>query len=607
MSERRPRTQRFKTSAKRDLLLILLAVGVTYGLASTFDLFEWLTSVTRAQERWRLDGVISSLALLAIALGVFGVRRWLELNAETRQRLIDLDELAASEARYRNLVEVPSLGVMLLDLAGRYVYVNPKMEELTGYTPEEFYSDTRIGWRLTRREDHRSGLLAVQNATRGTTTTNVEFRLIHKNGETRWAAGSCFPVFDADGAVRGVEVIVIDITTSKRLEERLRQSQKMEAIGQLGAGVAHNFNNLLQGILGCLELAASGPASATRRYLSDAMAMSLRGAAIVKQLMLLTRQHGGEETVVFDLGSVIQDVVQVCSSTFDPRITIDSAVGESVSVAGDRAQIEQVFLNLCLNARDAMARSRHPSPSMAIDVDLQSISDGNCAGSGILERSGTYVRTRITDQGIGMDEETQRRAFEPFFTTKEVGKGTGLGLSTAYGIVEQHGGWIECDSNLGQGTVFSVFLPVAPATETLSPAPPTRPSHALERGSETILLIDDEETVRTTIARMLRRVGYTVLESADGRDGLALFDQERARIDLILLDLSMPHMSGEEVLEELRARDADIAIVLLTGHEPDEQLMAHVHGVITKPVPFLELSDEIQAVLDRQSSRRPAS
>ncbi len=586
----------FGSSAKKDLVLTLLGCAVAYCLVSYFDLFDTLASLTQAQSRWPLEELVTGLVALALALGVFSFRRWRELNEETRQRLLDLGRLETSEARYRNLVEMPSLGVMLIDLSGRYVYVSPKMEELTGYTPEEFYSDTRIGWRLTRGEDHRGGLSAFRNAVRGETTTNQGFRLIHKNGEVKWATGSCFPVFDVDGEVRAVEVIVIDITTSKRLEERLRQSQKMEAIGQLGAGVAHNFNNLLQGIHGSLELAASGSPAETQRYLGDAMDMSLRGAAIVKQLLVLTRKPVDEGRVVFDFASVVEGVYRVCISTFDRKISIHLETGPLLPVCGHPEQIEQVVLNLCLNARDAMAESRHPSPSMAIEVDVQTLrGDGSNP-----ERAGEFIRARITDQGIGMDEETQRRAFEPFFTTKEVGKGTGLGLSTAYGIVEQHGGWIDCESKPGEGSTFALFLPASPPAEPLPTQAQETPRRAVVSNTETILLVEDEATVRRTIALMLERAGYKVLESADGQEGLNTFDRERGVIDLVLLDLSMPRMSGEEVLEELRSRDDKVSIVLLTGHEPDPELIDRVQAVIIKPVAFQELRDGIRDALDQR-------
>ena len=223
MSERHYSFSNFASNAKKNLVLTLFGCAAAYCLVSYFDLFDGLASLT--QNRWPLEELVTGLVALALALGLLSFRRWRELNEETRQRLLDLGRLEASEARYRNLVEMPSLGVMLMDLSGRYVYVSPKMEELTGYSPEEFYSDTRIGWRLTRGEDHRGGLSAFRNAVQGETTTNQGFRLIHKNGEVRWATGSCFPVFDAEGDVRAVEVIVIDITTSKRLEERLRQSE----------------------------------------------------------------------------------------------------------------------------------------------------------------------------------------------------------------------------------------------------------------------------------------------------------------------------------------------------------------------------------------------
>ncbi len=581
-------------------MLTALGAAVAVSLVSYFDLFDGMASLIRAQTRWPLEEIVTGLVALALVLGIFSFRRWRELNEETRQRALDLARLAASEARYRNLVEMPSLGVMLMDLSGRYVYVSPKVEELTGYTPEEFYSDTRIGWRLTRAEDHRGGLSAFRNAAKGETTTNQGFRLIHKSGEVKWATGSCFPVFDADGEVSAVEVIVIDITTSKRLEERLRQSQKMEAIGQLGAGVAHNFNNLIQGIHGSLELAVSGSPSETRRYLSDAMDMSLRGAAIVKQLLVLTRQPADEHKDVFDVADVIEDVYQVCRSTFDRKINIHLDADSLPPLCGHPEQIEQVVLNLCLNARDAMAESRHPSPSMTIEVDVHTVRSDDAADNP--ERAGEFIRVRITDQGIGMDEETRRRAFEPFFTTKEVGQGTGLGLSTAYGIVEQHGGWIDCDSRPGEGSTFSVFLPASPRASLPPAKAEETPRRAVVSNTETILLVEDETAVRTTIALMLRRAGYTVLEGSDGREGLNLFDRERAAVDLVLLDLSMPTMSGEEVLEELRARDERVTVVLLTGHEPDLELIDRVQAVIMKPVTFQQLCDRIRDALDRRPS-----
>lgn len=605
MSERLTKSANFGSRAKKDLVLIAVGATVAFCLVSYFDLFDGLASLTQAKSRWPLEEILTALVVLAIALGVFSFRRWRELNEETRQRLLDLEKLAASEARYRNLVEMPSLGVMLMDLSGRYVYVSPKMEELTGYTPEEFYSDTRIGWRLTRGEDHRSGLSAFKHAVQGETTTNQGFRLIHKNGEIRWATGSSFPVFDADGKVRAVEVIIIDITTSKRLEERLRQSQKMEAIGQLGAGVAHNFNNLLQGIYGSLELAATGPPSEVQRYLADATDVSRRGAAIVKQLLVLTRHPADEGRVVFDLRNVIEDVCRVCHSTFDRKITIHLEASTVPTICGHPEQIEQVVLNLCINARDAMADSRYPSPSMTIAVDVQTLPDDAITCN--LERTGEFIRARVTDQGIGMDEETQRRAFEPFFTTKDVDKGTGLGLSTAYGIVEQHGGWIDCESVLGEGSTFSIFLPVSAGTEAppAQPVDPPPPRSSPKRNTETILLVEDEDAVRRTIALMLERAGYTVFEGTDGLEGLTIFDGERDGIDLVLLDLSMPKMSGEELLEELRSRDADIPIVLITGHEPDPSLAERVQAVIAKPVAFQELSERIRHALDRVDPSSP--
>ena len=281
-------------------------------------------------------------------------------------------------------------------------------------------------------------------------------------------------------------------------------------------------------------------------------------------------------------------------------MTIRHLEAESVPpVCGHPEQIEQVVLNLCLNARDAMADSRHPAPSLTIEVDVQTVHGDTAGNTG---RSGDFVRARITDQGVGMDEETQRRAFEPFFTTKEIGKGTGLGPSTAYGIAEQHGGWIDCESKPGKGSTFSVFLPVSMEESVQSAPPPTEqpPPRTTGPVTETILLVEDGDTLRRTITLMLRRVGYKVLESSNGKEGLEVLSREPSAIDLILLDLSMPMMSGEEVLEELRTRNHDIPVILLTGHEPEPELIDQVQAVIMKPVAFKPLRDQIRSAIDQR-------
>ena len=278
-------------------------------------------------------------------------------------------------------------------------------------------------------------------------------------------------------------------------------------------------------------MASSGPPENTHRHLADTIDMSRRGAAIVKQLLVLTRQPVGEGRVVFDFLKVVADVCQVCRSTFDPKMTIRHLQAESVPpVCGHPEQIEQVVLNLCLNARDAMTDSRHPSPSLTIEVDVQTVR-GDAAGN--TSRSGYLVRARLTDQGVV--------------------KATGLGLYTAYGIAGQHGGWIDCESKPGEGSTFSVFLPVSVEESAQSARPPVEqpPPRTTRPVTETILLVENEDTVRRSITLMLRRVVYKVLESSNGKEGLEVLDREPSAIDLILLDLSMAMVSGEDVLEEL--------------------------------------------------------
>ena len=535
------------------------------------------------------------IAALATGFGILSLLLWRELQRKRHLHDEDIRRLSTSESRYRTLVESPNLGVILMELDGRILYVSPKIEELTGYTPAEFYGKRRMPWRITHREDHPIGVKAFRQAANGTPAPRQEFRLMHKNGEYRWAAGSTFPVYDADEIIRSVQVIVEDITTSKRLEEQLRHSQKMEAVGQLSAGIAHNFNNMLQGIQGSLDLATEASGSEAKDYLEGAAGMARRAAAIVKQLVLFARPGKEALKAFVNVPAVIANVNQVCSTAFDRNIGMRITIADSLpTVLGDATQIEQALLNLCLNARDALAE--HPSPSIRIEVDLCAIpADRPYPPPGT--RPGSYLRFAVRDEGIGMSRETQSRVFEPFFTTRELGKGTGLGLSTAYGIVRQHGGWIDCDSVPGVGTTFTVYLPASEPGKA-EPAPPSREvAEEIPRGSETILVIEDEERIRRTVSKMLAQCGYNVLLSADGEEGLEVFGRERENIDLVLLDLSMPKLSGEQTLIELTALDDSARVVIFTGRSAEADGLP-VKDVIHKPVTMQELASAVRRNLD---------
>ncbi len=438
------------------------------------------------------------------------------------------------------------------------------------------------------------GLIAVQtlrvfHRERSLRTLHSDLETSHEQLEHR--------VEERTGELQAVnQRLEAEIREREQIEEELRHSQKIEAIGQLAAGVAHNFNNVLQAINGNVELALldAPPAAAEPGQPLDQVQDEIAQAAgIVQQLMRLGRPGGPSEHKPVDLRVGIDRVVGICRKTFDQNIEMVVELPETLpSVWGDGGKLEQVLLNLCLNARDALDATDRPSWYIRISVDTRHLSEAEVADRPGIS-AGPYGLMRIEDNGIGIDERTQERIFEPFFTTKEVDKGTGLGLSTVYAIVREHRGWIECDSEVGVGTTFTVWLPaIRPegpgATLEVSASAPAP-------GTERILIIDDELSVRQPVAQYLSRCGYTAFEAEDGPAGLELLQQEP--VELVLLDLSMPKMPGEQVLRQIRAQFPDMKVMIFSGHAKQDQLDG-THGVIRKPVKLADLSVRVRDALD---------
>ena len=418
---------------------------------------------------------------------------------------------------------------------------------------------------------------------------------------------------DRDGTVRGAVIMREDVTERVQqqeqhareledrmaerhlLEEQLRQAQKMEAVGQLTAGIAHNFNNLLQGILGNVSLSLAEAPDLLKPLLEDAESAGNRAAEMVRQLMVFSRQGIQPAYEPVDVAALLRDVVDICRRTFDRRIHIQVREPRApVQVAGSRGQLEQTLMNLLINARDALDVGATRQPS--IRVSAESVTCGpDERVSGERLKPGAYVRIRVQDSGRGIDPEIRERVFEPFFTTKEVGAGTGLGLSMVYGIVHQHGGAIDCASEPEAGSTFSVYLPVMVREEKVYSEADAAP---VERGAETILVIDDEEVVRRSARLMLEKFGYTVLQAAEGLEGLEVLQREGEQIDLVLLDLSMPRMSGQETLEKIRALRSDLKVVLFTGYASEEGEFEGVDGIAQKPFSGRDLVRLIRRALD---------
>ena len=382
-----------------------------------------------------------------------------------------------------------------------------------------------------------------------------------------------------------------EIAERRQLEEQLRRAQKMEAVGQLTAGLAHNFNNILQAIVGNLELARRGDVVDPAPLLRDAEAAAHRAGEIIQHMLVFSRQDGRQEQGTIDFDRLLQQVVDICRRTFDRRIDIHLDVHQPVpQVHGDQAQLEQVLLNLLINARDAV----HGGDDPRIVVTAEGRELARHALARPAATPGNYAVLCVSDNGVGIADPDLRRIFDPFFTTKAVGEGTGLGLFTAYGIADSLGGWIECDSHVGEGAQFTVLLPASAEEEAAVPAAAADPEQIL--GSESILVIDDEEFVLATVTRMLTSLGYRVLSAAGGETGLALFTDRRSEIDLVLLDLSMPRLSGSEVYARIREMDTEVPVLIFTGFAGGDQQPEGV-GVVHKPFTMKSLAGAVRGAL----------
>jgi PAS domain S-box-containing protein len=411
----------------------------------------------------------------------------------------------------------------------------------------------------------------------------VEFRTAEAEGVTRWNRTVARVLADADGVPARMIGVSQDVTAQRTLEAQLRQAQKMEAVGRLAGGVAHDFNNLLMVMSAGALFARSAlpPDAPARQDLADVDAAVSRAAALTRQLLAFSRQQV-LRLERLELNRVVANVERMLSRVIgeDIRLVTDLA-RDLAPVRADTGQLEQVLMNLAVNARDAMPAGGTLTLATA---NVRVGAGGEARFPGL--QPGDYVALRVRDTGMGMDAATQARIFEPFFTTKEPGRGTGLGLATVYGIVQQSGGHVYVESAPGAGTTLTVVLPAAedaPATHELPEAAP-----AIQRGTETILLVEDEPTVRSSVRRMLERAGYRVLEARHGGDALALAERHDGAIDLVLTDVVMPEIGALPLVERLRARWPRMRVLLMSGYSADlvDRAGGPAHELVLLAKPF---------------------
>jgi PAS domain S-box-containing protein len=417
-----------------------------------------------------------------------------------------------------------------------------------------------------------------------------EHRIVRPSGEVRHLLCRAIALTDADGTTVGMRGGVFDVTDRKLLEERLRNVERLQAVGQLTAGIAHNFNNLLGIILPSVELCRGASASEAAECLDDIEDAAERAAEMVRQLMQFGRHELGAPKRAVGLRPMVSRLLNICRTTFEPRVVFECDLpAELPTILASAGEIEQVLLNVCINARDALMSGNVESPVIRIEFD---------------QGTSGFVGVRISDNGPGMRSAVRARIFEPFFTTKELGSGTGLGLASAYGIMRDHGGSISCESEPGRGTSFTLALLVAP--ESAPEEPRARSVFPEAINTETVLLVEDELALRRVLRIVLEQAGFRVLEAHDGVAGLELLEGRSMEIDLIVLDRSMPRMSGEQFLVELRRRDIELPVVILTGHS-GSVVNDGVAAVLLKPTASGELVRTLRSVLARIRARRPTA
>jgi two-component system, cell cycle sensor histidine kinase and response regulator CckA len=510
--------------------------------------------------------------------------------------------LRKSEEQYRLIAENTGDLICMVDSHGNYTYLSPSYRDVLGYSPELLLGESCLT--LVHPDDRKRAEMEALRAASHQKPESIELRVRHADGN--WKEFETLANWTYDSHDRRQYGIFVsrDITDRRHAErtlheseeklrmseDQLRMSQKLEAVGQLAGGVAHDFNNLLTVISGYSELVLSrlSESDDNRSKVQEIKRAAERASTLTRQLLAFSRKQVLQPKL-FDLNSLVSDMSKMLRRLIGEHIEVSTVLGQTAPINADPGQIEQVLMNLVVNARDAMPNGGRLTIETA-HVEI----DEAYASTHLGVQAGPYVMLAVSDSGSGIDPETRKHIFEPFFTTKEQGKGTGLGLSTVYGIVKQSGGHIWLYSELDQGTVFKVYLPAATEREIDTTVAPNRVP--LPRGTETILIVEDEPQIRNLAFDCLAFCGYDVLASANGIEALKLLERLQRPIDLVLTDVVMPKLSGRELSERIAAIYPSAKMLFMSGYTNDAVVN---HGILDGATWFIQKPFTLESLLRR--------
>jgi len=517
------------------------------------------------------DIAVHALVGIILLFDVYVVFQQVQLSRFRRQ-------LAEREELFRLISENAADMIAVVDTTGQRLYNSPSYQKMLGYSQEELGKTSAFD--QIHADDRKAVEAAANDARRTGMGRTVEYRIRHKNGRWLTLESTASVVRNRDGQVEKLVIVNRDITERKQLEEQLHRSQKLEAIGRLSGGVAHDFNNLLGLIIGYSEALQERipPDDPYREAVDEIQNAGKRAAALTQQLLAFSRKQVLEPRIL-SLNTIIADTEKMFRRLVGEDIQMELLLSpDTVTVRADRSQIEQVILNLVVNARDAMPDGGR----VTIETGNKTL-DHSVVLTHPYVIPGPYAMLKVTDTGCGMDTELQSHIFEPFFTTKEKGKGTGLGLATAYGVIKQSGGYIWVDSEVGKGTTFRIYLPEAnPVAADALPEVPAPVKVAPER--RTILVVEDERSLRKLTRKTLSDAGHRVFEAGDASEALEISRKTEGAIDLLLTDVIMPGMSGKKLADVVLAERPGINVLYMSGYTDGE---IATHGILEQGTAIL--------------------